>query len=191
VLTDVTLKDSTLKTSGMLSIGIESHFAGLMLAGDPKALFQMEGWYNLAGTSYPAILHLEGDVAINDWKDVRSVDSSTIVEADTSQNSLAFLALDVSQMLKTVQEFGGDKYSDITTTRGGKQLVHGGIAFYGGGKNYSIIDMSNYTGKSMKNYNINLSILLNSKDSLVFNQGAFLPLAAGVHDFRFILEYEY
>ena len=191
VLTDVTLRNSMLRTSGMLSIGLESHFAGLMLAGDPKALFKIDGWYNLAGTSYPAILHLEGDVDINDWKDVRSVDSSTIVEADTSQNGLAFLALDVSQMLKTVQEFGGDQYSDIMTVQGGKQLVHGGIAFYGGGKNYSIIDMANYTGKSMKNYNVNLSILLNSNDTLVSNQGAFLPLAAGIYDFRFILENEY
>ncbi|MCM1306346.1 MAG: hypothetical protein NC037_05250 [Bacteroides sp.] len=191
VLTDVALKDSTLSTSGMLSIGIESRFAGLMLAGDPKTIFRIDGWYNLAGTSYPAALHLIGNVVINDWKDVRSVDSSTIVEADTSQSSLAFLALDVSQMLKTVQEFGGDKYSDITTLKGGKQLVHGGIAFYGGGKNYSVLDMSGYTGKAMKNYNINLNILLNSKDKNVSNQGAFLPLAAGVEDFRFILEYNY
>ena len=191
VLTDVVLKDSSLRTSGMLSIGIESHFAGIMLAGDPKSFFKIDGWYNLAGTSYPAILHLEGDVVINDWKDVRSVDSSTIVEADTTQSSLAFLALDVSQMLKAVQEFGGDKYSDIMTVKGGKQMVHGGIAFYGGGKNYSILDMSGYTGKSMKNYNINLSILQNSKDTLVSNQGSLLPLAAGIYDFRFILEYQY
>ena len=189
VLTEVTLKDSTLRTSGMLSIGLESHFSGKMLAGDPKALFMIDGWYNLAGTSYPAVLHLEGNVEINDWKDVRSVDSSTIVEADTSQDELAFLALNVSEMLKAVQEFGGEKYSGIMKVENGQQLVHGGIAFYGGGKNYSVLDMSKYTGRSLKNYNINLNILQKSSDTLLINQGFMLPLAAGTHDFRFILEY--
>ncbi len=191
VLTDVTLKDTTLRTSGLLSIGMESHFSGPMLAGDPKVIFVIEGWRDIAGTSYPAMLHLVGNVEIADWKDVQSVDSSSLVEADTTQDALAFLALNIGEMLKTVQQYGGDKYSDIITDRKGKKLVHGGIAFYGGGKNYSILDMSQYTGKAMKNYNVNLKILQNSKDKIIANQGYFLPLAAGYNDFRFILQTEY
>lgn len=189
VLTDVTLKDSTLRTSGLVSIGIESHFSGAFLAGDlTGSILPLEGWHDLAGTSYPCVLHLVGDVNIADWKDIASVDSSTLIEADTTNPLLAFLALNISELLKTVRDFGGDLYKDIISDKDGKQTVHGGIAMYGGGKNYSIVDMSEYTGRAMKNYNVNISILTNSSDKVTAGQGVLLPLAAGENDFRFILE---
>lgn len=188
-LTEVTLKDTTLRTSGLVSIGVECHFSGPMLAGDlTGSILELEGWHDLAGTSYPAVLHLVGDVNIADWKAVASVDSSTLIEADTSKELLSFLALNIAELLKTVKDFGGDMYRDLIADKNGTPTVHGGIALYGGGKNYSVIDMRDYTGNAMKEYAVNISILKNSSDRVTASQGILLPLAAGENDFRFIME---
>lgn len=91
VLADVTLKDSTLKSSGLFTIGIESHFAGGMLMGSTDTFKALEGWNNLAATSYPAILRLVGRVELADWKQLSLVDSSTLIETQTNNHSnLAF-----------------------------------------------------------------------------------------------------
>lgn len=187
VLTDVTLKDSILRTSGLFAVGMESHFSGPMLMGSASVLFQLEGWLELAATSYPAMLHLVGDVVLADWKSIASVDSSTLIESNSSQESLAFLSLNIAEMLKTVQAFGGEQYQNIILHQNKNEYVHGGIAFYGGGKNYSVLDTSQYTFEKMNSYNVNLSILANSSDKVVMSQGLFLPLAAGTGDFRFVL----
>ncbi|MBR4801169.1 MAG: Ig-like domain-containing protein [Clostridia bacterium] len=188
LLTDVTIKDSTLKTSGLFSIGMESHFAGRMLAGDEKIFFRIEYWNDLAATSYPAIVRLVGDVRLDDWKELGAVDSSTLI--DTPANvmpGLEFLTLNIKEMLLAVQQAGGEQYADIIANVNGKQYVHGGIALYGGGKNYSIVDTSAYTGRNMNSYNVNLSILETSENPVLAAQGEYLPLAAGKEDFRFIM----
>lgn len=194
ILTEITLKDSTLRTSGLFAVGVESHFAGPMLADDE--LFHLDGWRNLAATSYPALLHLVGKVVLADWKTVSSIDSSTLIESDASRDSLAFLSLNIAEMLKAVQEFGGEDYKNLLATNGGTPYAHGGIAFYGGGKNYSILDTSEYTFEKMNEYVVNLSILKNSQDSNLKQQGTLLPLAAGMESFRFVMfdatsEYSY
>lgn len=186
VLTDVTLKDSVLRTSGLFTIGMESHFGGKMLNGDSP--FQLEGWHDLAATSYPAILRLVGDVKLLDWKPLDSIDSSTLIEtAGSNGSNLAFLNLEIDKMLQTVKQYGGDSYSAIVDVIDGQNYVHGGIALYGGGKNYSIIDTSNYTFHDMSQYNVNISILAESSDPVLNDQGTLLPLAAGEYDFRFFM----
>lgn len=188
VITDVTLKDSVLRTSGMLSIGIESHFAGeLLYKGVDFPLFPLRGWENLAATSYPAILRLVGKVVIADWKDISAVDSSTLIESQSTDESLAFLALNIAAMLKTVQEKGGEQYANIISKKNNVSYVHGGIAFYGGGKNYSILDTSRYTFEKMNEYVVNLDILKQSNDATIRQQGNMLPLAAGYESFRFVM----
>lgn len=188
VLTDVTLKDSTLSTSGLFAIGMESHFAGAMLAGD-ASIKLLEGWNDLAGTSYPAILHLVGDVALDNWKELSTVDSSTLITTNlnSDQATLAFLSLNVAEMLKAVKTISG--LDDILTTVGDKEYVHGGIALYGGGKNYSIVDMDEWDYKSdVHQYNVNISILSDCEENSVLQQqGDLLPAAAGKQDFRFIM----
>lgn len=184
VLTDIVLKDSVLRTSGLFSIGMESHFAGTMLNGGSQ--FKLEGWHDLAATSYPAFLHLVGDVKLLDWKPLSSVDSSTLIETPTSNGSnLAFLSLNIGEMLQAVKEYGG--YNDIIDDINGEDYVHGGIAFYGGGRNYSMLDTSQYTFAQMNEYNVNISILAQCSDSILKQQGQLLPLAAGTHDFRFVM----
>jgi len=187
LLTTVTLKDSVLKTSGLFSIGMETHFSGIMLAGGENSPIKLDSWHDLAATSYPALLRLEGDVVLADWKEIDYVDSSTLIESNSSDASLSFLTLNVKQMLETVQQFGGESYKDIISKKNGKSFVHGGIAFYGGGRNYSIVDTSEYTFEQMNEYAVNLSILQNASDSNLQQQGTYLPYAAGLFDFRFVM----
>ncbi len=192
VLNDVTLKDSTLSTSGLFTIGVESHFAGSMLAGN-SSLFALPGWHDLAATSYPAILRLVGNVKLDDWKNLENIDSSTLIEVGTSSSlNISFLNLNVAEMLKAIQQYGNDQYGkeaykDIIYNKDGELFAHGGIAFYGGGKNYSLLDTSQYTFESMKHYTVNISTLANSSDEDLKRQGQLLPEAAGAEDFRFVM----
>lgn len=188
VLSDITLKDSTLKSSGLFTIGVESHFAGGMLMGTNSVFKSLEGWTNLAATSYPAVLRLVGDVELADWKQLSLVDSSTLIETQTNNHSnLSFLTLDIAEMLRAVKANGGDEYKDIIATKNDTEYVHGGIAFYGGGKNYSLLDMSGYTFEKMNTYNVNIGALASSSNDTLSAQGRYLPLAAGYEDFRFVM----
>lgn len=191
VLTDVRLIDTTLSSSGLFTIGMESHFSGPMLDGLGISL---PGWENLVGTSYPAMLHLEGEVVLDDWKDIANVDSSTLIEtnADNAAN-YSYLSLNVGEMLKAVKELSvkdeaSSNFKNIIYELNGTQYVHGGIALYGGGKNYSVVDMDKWNYKNdAHQYNVNISILSGSEDSVLSNQGTMLPAAAGSQDFRFIM----
>ena len=79
--------------------------------------------------------------------------------------------------------------SDIILKVGGTEYVHGGIAFYGGGYNYSYLDLTraNDETKQFGVYDVNISVLENSKNENIRNQGKMLPSAAGAGDFRFYL----
>ena len=147
VLTDVVLKDSVLTKSGLFTIGMESHFAGEYLnSGADLLKGSLDGWKGLAATSYPAILHLVGDVVLEDWKDLEQVDSSTLIETSINSDTqrFAFLSLNIKEMLLEVRRQKSE-CENIIKTVGNKNYVHGGIAFYGGGKNYHILDTSAYT----------------------------------------------
>ncbi|HBP51918.1 MAG TPA: hypothetical protein DD626_01265 [Clostridiales bacterium] len=187
VLTDVTLKDSILSTSGLFSVGVESHFSGSLLDMPTLGFNYLKGWDGLAATSYPACLRLVGNVILDDWKELTQVDSSTLIEVNlkSDQQSFGWLQLNIPQMLKEVCKQPG--YGNIISTIDGKDYVHGGIALYGGGKNYSIIDTSKYTFESMSQYLVNIGVLENSTDETLRMQGQMLPMAAGGENFRFVM----
>ncbi len=203
LLTEVTLRDSTLSTSGLFAIGMESHFAGKMLADGPSAGIAtslVQSWKGLAGTSYPALLHLEGRVELADWKPIDNVDSSTLIELSGSGGAASFLRLDIKALVDFAFMYDKDRYGNLIDVvkgdNGDEKCVHGGIAFYGGGKNYHMLDMSGYTFYPMSTYTMNLSMLENSYDANISMQGSLLPLAAGEEDFRFVMfdatsEYRY
>lgn len=189
VLTDVVLKDSVLTKSGLFTIGMESHFAGKYLdSGEDLLKGSLDGWKGLAATSYPAILHLVGDVVLEDWKDLEQVDSSTLIETSINSDTqrFAFLSLNIKEMLLEVRRQKSE-CENIIKTVGDKNYVHGGIAFYGGGKNYHILDTSAYTFEAMRQYNVNISVLAKSSDDKLKMQGESLPNAAGTEDFRFVM----
>ena len=181
VLTEVTLKDSVLKTSGLFTVGMETNFAGSVMAGGGS--ISIPDWKGINATSYPSVLRLVGDVRFYDWKNIKNIDSSTLIE--TSEGADAFLTLDIAAMFNEVKD--NPKYSALFDVIDGETYVHGGIAFYGGGKNYSQLDMSDFANEKLNQYNININILANSSDPNLQTQGQMLPLAAGVEDFRFYM----
>lgn len=185
VMTDVTLKDSVLETSGLFSVGIETNFAGTLLYAQQDSII-FEGWPGTGGTSFPSVLRLEGDVRMYDWKDLSLVDSSTLIDSEQSR-----FKLNISAMLDYVcTNYSGTQYGyeDIIDRKQNVNYVHGGIAFYGGGKNYSQLDISGLD-KSLADlsvYPVNLN-MLSGADGETGEQADFLPVAAGTQDFRFYM----
>ena len=190
VMTDVTLKNSVLANSGIFAIGMETHFAGVMLAGTGG--IDIEHWENLAATSFPSVLRMEGDVRLLDWKKMANVDSSTLIETSNLTEGLQFLKLDIAEMLSS---FSGTKgYEGIIDTVDNELCVHSGIAMYGGGHNFSYVDFTNMTSEMFADYNVNLTILAKDKDGNtrpsddpLYLQGTMLPMAAGICDFKFYM----
>jgi|GEM_PF-454117 len=194
VITDVTLKNSVLATSGLFTIGMETHFSGAMLAG-----YITDFWDGCAGTSFASVLRMEGDVKMYDWKDLDLVDSSTLIE--TSDGAKNVYNLRIDGMLRKIVAVK-DEYKNIISEIDGKSYVHGGIAFYGGGYNYSCVDMSKLNAPTAKDklvrYDVNISALklevdlentkiTKEEDEIFKQQGEILPSAAGPADFSFYM----
>lgn len=181
LINDVTLKNSVLETSGLFSVGMETHFSGEFLLGGT-----ITTWKGCAATSYASALRIVGDVKMLDWKNLSNVDSSTLIEVTGDANP--WLSMNVAEMMKEVAKVE-EKCRDIILNVGGTEYVHGGIAFYGGGYNYSYLDLTraNDETKQFGVYDVNISVLENSKDENIRNQGKMLPMAAGAGDFRFYL----
>lgn len=181
LINDVTLKNSVLETSGLFSVGMETHFSGEFLLGGT-----ITTWEGCAATSYASALRIVGDVKMLDWKNLSNVDSSTLIEVTGDANP--WLSMNVAEMMKEVAKVK-EECRDIILNVGGTEYVHGGIAFYGGGYNYSYLDLTraNDETKQFGVYDVNISVLENSKDENIRNQGKMLPLAAGAGDFRFYL----
>lgn len=181
LINDVTLKNSVLETSGLFSVGMETHFSGEFLLGGT-----ITTWEGCAATSYASALRIVGDVKMLDWKNLSNVDSSTLIEVTGEANP--WLSMNVAEMMKEVAKVK-EECRDIILNVGGTEYVHGGIAFYGGGYNYSYLDLTeaNDETKQFGVYDVNISVLENSKDENIRNQGKMLPQAAGAGDFRFYL----
>lgn len=181
LINDVTLKNSVLDTSGLFSVGMETHFSGEFLYGGT-----ITTWEGCAATSYASALRIVGDVKMLDWKNLSNVDSSTLIEVTGEAND--WLSMNVAEMMKEVAKVKKE-CRDIILNVGGTEYVHGGIAFYGGGYNYSYLDLTeaNDETKQFGVYDVNISVLENSKDENIQKQGKLLPMAAGAGDFRFYL----
>ncbi len=201
VLTDLTLSDSVLETSGLFTVGIESNFAGPMLAPgfgtDPNDKVYADvspAWRNSGGTSFAAVLRLKGDVRLYDWKNLLLVDSSTLIEGEALKD---WMKLDLNKMLEFVTQENAEYGSlfrpmpgvDVNDDKVDDNYVHGGIAFYGGGVNYSQLDLTEMKSSlaDLTHVSINISILANAKDTKLNSQGRHFPKAAGSNDFNFFM----
>lgn len=178
VIADVTLKDCILATSGLFTIGMETHFAGNMLG-----LISPE-WYGCGGTSFASVLNLEGDVRLYDWKRLDKVDSTTLIETTNAANEYLLLRLD--KMLQKVVDVRG--FTQIISKVDEVDYVHGGIAMYGGGKNYSCVVTSKFESEQLSEFMANIrDLAINETDSVLKQQGQSLPAAAGEEDFAFYM----
>ena len=178
--TFVTVKNSVFKDSGIFAIGMDSHFAGAALhngrgLGAINANFEkyLGKWYDLAKTSYGAKLRFEGEVELYNWKDIEDIDSSTLIEV---KGTSGFdMKLDLQNMIEAALSKEPEKFKNIITPYNGKNYVHAGIAFFGGGKNYSVFDSES-------------KITLGHYDVSLADAGQqILSIAAGDEDFYFFI----
>lgn len=193
VMTDLTLRNSVLEKSGLFALGLETNFSGSVLNGDKISGFDFAKNWGVGGTSYASVVRLEGDVRFYDWKQVDNIDSSQLVEVFSGGIFDGFV-LDIRKMLETVVESaqaeGNHAYDGLfDSDENGVKYVNSAIVKYGGGKNYSVLDVSELDEKyrDFSNYKINISVLRNSSDPNIKMQGEYLPLAAGTQDFVFTL----
>lgn len=179
--TYLTLDNVALEKSGIFSIALDSHFAGPALAGGFLEDVLI-GWKDLAKTSYGAKLILKNTVNIYDWKPLANVKSDTLIEVTGNNETLNGFRFDVAKMVESIANnpaFKNILYNDANY----KDYVHGGIAYFGGGLNYNVVDRSEYKGYTLHGYQIGL-------DDVSTGNGTFdqvLPLAAGNTDFYFLL----
>lgn len=205
VLTDVTVENSVLRNAGLFSVGLESMFGGLCLHGfdyNSSYLFGKDisytsdlgrtgiGWKGVSGTSYPAALRLKGDVRFYDWKQLSSVNSDTLIEGSEQLLSAIGLNMNISKLIET---YAKGSNSDIVSTYefDKKKYVNGAIALYGGGKNYSFVDISqtndndidskNKKFEPLHSYSVPVSCFMENGRTVLIN------FTAGVEPFRFYL----
>lgn len=177
IKTFVNIKNSVFKDSGIFAIALDTHFAGAALQDGSSYLGGLvKDWHDLAKTSYGVKLTFEGDIRIYDWKRLDSVDSSTLIETfgPTTFKDISFDVEEMVDMASQNSKYANIVYQDSVT---GTKYVHGGIAFFGGGKNYSVFDGSNSVTYDLNGYEIKLSDVGKTQ----------LQVAAGNESFYFLV----
>ena len=172
IKTKMTIENSVLKDSGIFCIGIDSHFSGPMLYDALEAFPSLKNsgfsealssWKGLSSTSYGAKVTLNGDVRMYDWKSLDNVDSSTLIEmgSEAMPSLIETLRFDVKQMINQL-----DNTPMVYYDEDNNQYVHGGIVFFGGGKNYGILEDN--SSKSSSDNSISALFAIASKCSIEF-----------------------
>lgn len=178
IKTFVTVKNSVFKDAGIFAIGLDTHFAGPAL--ETGSFFP--DWKDLAKTSYGVKLKFEGDVKMYCWTDLSKVDSSTLIE--NAASLMPDLAFDINYMVEKISS--NPEFVNIIYNHIGAKYVHAGIAFFGGGKNYSVFEGKYYPSTndtSTKDFEIFNGYEISLED---VDRGT-LQLAAGTESFFFLI----
>lgn len=199
VLVDLTVENCVFENAGLFSVGMESTFGGLCLHGyDYSANYHFGlpvtkggiGWGGIAGTSYPAVLRLKGDVRFYDWKLLSSVNSDTLITGPQDLLDVIGLNMNVSNLIDTFSQQSGNENIVSVYEQDKQKYVNGAIAVYGGGKNYGIVDCNgvnktdidskNKAFETLKEYSVPVSCFIKDRTVLIY-------YTAGAEDFRFHL----
>lgn len=182
IKTFVNIKNSVFKDAGIFAVGIDSHFSGAALHKGHSILGESsQYWKNLAKTSYGAKLTFEGEVWMYNWKPLNQIDSSTLIEIPEGSGFKDMLDFNVADMVGLVAE--DERFSSITVDRNNTpddnkdDWVHAGIAFFGGGKNYGAFENKTENNTSLSSFEVSLADV----------GKPYLPIAAGVENFHFLL----
>lgn len=180
IKTFVNIQNSILKDAGLFCVGIDAHFSGGALAnGTGLAGGLVDSWYDLAKTSYGAKLTFIDDVRMYDWKNIEQIDSSTLIEV-VGGSSYGDLSFDVRELIESLaNNTTNTRLNTIVHTQDGKKYVHGGIAFFGGGKNYGVFEAKGAHSmyKNLNGYEVSLGDVNKIE----------LQIAAGEESFYFLL----
>lgn len=181
IKTFVTFENVVFEDAGIFAIGLDSHFAGEALR-DGSRWYDgaLKGWKDLAKTSYGAKVILEDDVRLYNWKTLDSIDSSTLMENNLTTGSFADMDFNVRAIIEAAVEKYPD-YSKLLYEYNGKKYIHAGIAFFGGGKNYSVVE-NNMTSSEFNHAFSEYSAGFETLGSL-----SILKTAAGSEPFYFYI----
>ena len=181
IKTFVNVKNSVFKDAGIFAIGMESHFAGIALHNPSKnelvsqvLTTSAKYWQDLAKTSYGAKLSFEGKVRMYNWKPLAQIDSSTLITNQLGTGEWSDLTFDVKSMVAGIAN--DPQLGTIVTDYNNEQWVHAGLAFWGGGKNYSVFEYSSES-EQLVGFEVSLDKVGQS----------MLKVAAGDEPFYFML----
>lgn len=154
----VTINDTYFYNSGIYSIAFESAFNGAYLYnGMPSLVKTLASIFgitpnDIGGTSYPVELTLSGDTRFYDWKDVDSIDSSSLIESNFaayigqlggSSSELGDLSIDTFFPMKAILKQycinNGLAYRESNSDGSASYYVNRPVAWYGGGYNGSVL----------------------------------------------------
>ena len=140
--TFVTFKNVVLEDAGLFAIGMDSHFSGPLLNGNDLGYGNLlKGWDKLAKTSYGAKVTLDEDVRMYTWKKLDDIDSTTLIDCSNIDGTgLPDLTLDIPAMVRREVAEESQKYGKLLGNYDGSDYIHAGIVFFGGGKNYSVVE---------------------------------------------------
>ncbi len=183
-----TVKNTYFHTSGVFCIAMDTHFAGDYLYNRSSRI------RNMAATSYPSHLTLEGDVRFYDWKSVDGLDSSTLISAGVAEDGRDFSGIfNISQIIQSYYDrdmaAGGEGYvSDMILVKDGKKYVHGGIAYYGGGRNLSEVNFDGLKPENISAFrDVEEPLVIGLNDPAIGDMSVVLEQAAGYGPFTFYM----
>lgn len=201
---NITVKDTFFGRSGVFSVAFESMFNGpLLYGGIPTMLTKLLGSYlnsplpeKVGGTSKPVQLTLEGDTRFYDWKDIDSIDVSSLIEENISRtlNQMGYgnknVTIDDIFPMKSALKKESDKKS-LVYKKDDVSYLNTAIAYYGGGENNSIVNIESDTTYNSYSTETEVSLL---DETIENNKGGGLSslfvdcviVTIGTHPFRFI-----
>ena len=184
--TYVSFKNVVFEDAGIFAIGMDAHFSGPYLNGQDEGYSGLlKGWEHLAKTSYGAKVSLDEDVRMYTWKKLDDIDSTTLIDcAGATAAGLPNISLNLPVMIRREIEDNPDDYSTIPDKYSGEDYIHAGIAFFGGGKNYSVVE-NNISAENALGVISKYSVRLNSVGAA--NEIVDLEMAAGQQPFYFMI----
>ncbi len=200
------VNDVNFYNSGIFSIAFETSFnGGYLYSGLPtpiQTVIQMLGSSILpnmiGGTSRPVDLAIKGNTNFYDWKNLDTIDVSTIIDENISSMASSLAGKDINmsiddyfpikKMLKIILKEMGCIYEVD-----GKQYANTKIAYYGGGLNKSEWERDNLTGEN----DFSSDILIDLVDANIGNKyisdtwyvqifAKAVLMATGTHPFKFV-----
>lgn len=202
---NVTINNSFFGRSGVFSIAFESMFNGPLLYGEiPTMLTSLLSKYldsplpkQIGGTSRPIHLSLKGDTRFYDWKDVSTIDVSSLIEENINRtlNQMGYgdknVTIDDIFSMKQVLLKESNK-KGLVYKKDNTNYLNTIVAYYGGGMNNSSISIE-VDNNSYNTYSLETSASL-LEETIQTNTGGGISslfvdcviVTIGTHPFRFI-----
>ena len=204
---EIDLSKTYFYNSGLFSIAFDTLFNGAYLYNaSPSVIRNYAGLFTsvnpneIGGTSYPVKLNIDSKCIFYDWKNIDSIDVSTLIEENISAllTEVSGKEIDIGiddffpmkeLLIKLAKEKG------YIYTKDGVDYINSKIAFYGGGLNLSTIEYGEGAQNALNlsdeiNVDI-LELLLTSNSALDTSNAVFrafrkaVTLASGFHPFKF------